>query len=334
MKVSYAGLAVLLKKTLSPLYLLSGQEPYLLNDAALMIKRAWHQQGESDDTILTIEKSSDWHDLVANANTYSLFAERVLLDARFEKKTIDSAEKEALKQYLNAANPRSLILIRAPMLTSKQLQWLTQEDKGVMVAITPFSEYEFKQWIIFELKQRLIQYDADVPELIYYYTQGNLLACSQVIEKIDLIVGNTTLVTSSVLKEQLTDQCEYGLYQLVDACLAAKTTKAIHCFRQLSADQTAINLIIWVLAQEIRQLHKLAFSLSQAISLEAACKKLAIWSTRVKLYAKALNRLSIGQLEALLQDCQRLDEQIKSNQAKQVHLGVEQLILTFSHHFS
>ena len=327
MIIKHQDLPFSLRKKLYALYILTGQDPYLLNDAALLIKKAWRQQGESDEQIIQLEQPADWNTLQEEANSYCLFSQFLLLDARFDKKSIDVSSKKVLQDYLLNINPRTLILLRAPNVPSKQLQFIANNEHTVLVQAYALSHVALQRWVATQLTGKQFRYDSSIPALICQYTQGNMLACAQLIEKLTLIHAENENLTTAMVTEQLSDQCHYQLYELADACLNAQTDKAIHLLRQAHDNKTEASLILWLLSQEIRLLIQLSHLRQQSIPFLTACNQLKIWPQRAKAYELALNRLPITQLYQLLSTGQQLDEQIKSNQTVSIWHGLERLAM-------
>lgn len=329
MVIKYPALLQHLKKSTKPIYVLTGLDPYLLNDAVLNIKKAWRQQGEIDEKIIHINTPADWKSLQDEANSYSLFADLVLLDIRFDKKTMDATGKEAINQYLQNINSRSFIILQLSAVPAKQLQWLSNNEHVVLVQILPFSENELRHWIASQLTKGSITYHPDVPHLIYQYAQGNMLACAQVIEKLSLSFDKSQELTVADVEPQLIDQCDFELYELADACLASKEEKTLHLLRHAHNTRAEPTLILWLLTQEIRQLIQLLYLQKQDIPFSTACGLLKIWPKRTKLYETALARLSLAGLYQLLQVSRKVDEQIKTTQAYSIWYAIEKLALLF-----
>ena len=327
MNIKYQAIAQNLRQKLYSVYILTGQDHYLLNDAALAIKKAWRQRGECDEQTIQLNVPADWTLLREEANSYSLFSEYVLLDARCDKKTIDAAGKKMLQHYILNINSRCLIILRAPNVPSKQLQLLANNEHTVLVQAYPFAPAELQRWITTQLQHHAIRHEPQIPALIHQYTQGNMLACAQVIEKLVLINNEGELLTTPVVLEQLSDQCDYQLYELADACLSARADKAIHLLRQACQNKTEPTLILWLLSQEIRLLIQLDHLLKQSMPISTACSQLKIWPQRSGSYEKILARLPLVKLQQLLQTCQQLDEQIKSNQSVTIWHGLESVAL-------
>jgi len=327
MLIKYQALASNLKNKLHAVYVLIGQEHYLLNDAVYSIKKAWKQQGDSDDKTLHLNTSTDWAMLLEEANSYSLFSELVLLDARFDKKTIDSAGKGVLTQYIEHINTRCLIVLRAPNLQARQLQWLSNHQQVLIVQAAPLTAAALKSWIISQLQTRSIRHEPEVPALIHQYAEGNMLACAQVIERLALISSPQLTLSTSDVMDQLIDQCDYQLYELADACLAANSEKAIHLLRQACLNRTEPTLILWLFTQEIRLLIQLSHKLKQLVAFNTACSQLKIWPQRAKLYQMSLARMPLARLYQLLHRSKELDEKIKSSQNHHIWDLFEQLVL-------
>lgn len=327
MIIKYQALAQQLTRKPTAVYILIGQDHYLLNDAALMIKKTAGPSNERDDKTLDITSANDWNLLLSEANSYSLFAEKILLDVRYDKKTFDAAGKKIIQAYINNINPRCLILMRAPQLPNKQLQWLASHEHVTIVQVSALPAHALQAWIENQLKLNHMQYEPDVPLLIHQYTQNNMLACAQLIEKVVLTNNTEEILTINLVKEHLIDQCDYPLYELADVCLKGQADKAIHFLRLASQRKGELTLILWILTQEIRQLIQLSHLISQSIPFSNACNQLKIWTQRMSLYEKPLKYLSQIDLHHLLQFSQQLDEQIKSGQNLQVWHGLEQLAL-------
>ena len=328
MNIKHPAIAHSLRQKLHALYILTGQDHYLLNETALHIKKAWRQRGECDERTLHMNGAADWEQLQEEANSYSLFTEFVLIDARCDKKSIEAAGKKILKHYTDNINSRCLIILRAPNVPSKQLQPLANNEHTVLVQIYPLAPTELQRWITTQLQQHGLLFAPDVPSLIHQHTQGNMLACAQVIEKLILITHQGERLTSETVLDQLSDQCDYQLYELAESCLSARPEKAIHLLRQACQNKTEPTLILWLLSQEVRQLIQLDHLIKQSVPLSTACSQLRIWPQRAKSYENTLARVPLNKLQQLLLICQQLDTKIKSIQSATIWHELERVALS------
>ena len=330
MLIKYPALNQALKKQSYAIYVLLGDALFYLNAATDLIKSHWKQTAESDYKLITIGSHSDWHSLVDEANHYSLFADRTLLDVRYDKKTLDSEGKNTLLQYLSATNPRCLILLRLSAVQPKQVSWLTNHNQVLATHVSSPNAAAMQTWITEQLHTQQIRFDPSIPQIIQQYTQGNMLACAQVIERLSLTYDSNTILSPTILLAQLQEQNEYLLYELTDACLQANMHQAIRVLHYAQQQKTEPTLILWLLTQEIRTLINLVHQHRQSNSWSAACQKLNIWSSKVRAYETSCTRLPLAYLYQLLQFAQQLDEQIKTN-THPIWESFEKLILHFCH---
>jgi DNA polymerase III subunit delta len=316
MLIKYAALPQHLQKSsLFPLYMIYGSDSYCMQKAASDIKKAF-QSGVWEEKKITLDSLEDWRFFIDEANSYALFSEKVLLHVYYEKKTLEASSKTLLIQYLSAVNPRCLIVFCAPHLTSKILQWVATSPEAALIPATPLDTNSMKKWIMDTLKAYSIQYEPQLPDLILQYTEGNMAACAQALEKIALIASpNLPLDTEEALM-QLTNQCDYTLYALTAACLEANGAKALRILQQLANTQTEPTLVLWLLAQEIRLL------------LDFDQKNSKIWPARIPLYQKMRKRISKNTLEYLLHFCFTVDQKIKTGIGIPIWQGLEGIALS------
>lgn len=316
------------KHPLPAIYILLGQDHFLLTEAANNIKQAWRKKdSEADETILHITGPSDWTLLNEKANSYSLFASNLLIDVRYEKQTLETAGKNFLDAYLKNINTSCLLLIRAPQLSMKQVQNFTNNNSVHVIQLFSLDASAMQHWIKEQLKQKGFSFATEIPSLIHQYTQGNMLACAQALEKISLVADDATL-TEALVKEQLVNQCDYQLFELSEACLLKNSNRAIQHLRHANNSGTEPTLILWLLAQEIRLLIQLIELNEQSIPFATACSQLKIWSQRARLYQSALRSAKKEHLLRLLQFCKKTDERIKSSYNSQIWPSLEQIALS------
>lgn len=330
MQLKHQGLTSSLKKALLPVYVLAGPERYFIEEEAKAIKAAYALNREVDHKLLTVDSSEDWQQIEEEANSYSLFASYVFLDVRYEKKSIDRVGKKIIANYLSSVNQRCLLLIRCPHVPLSQLQWLSASDKTVLVSAYPPSLQDMRNWIAKQLQQHQLKFTAHIPDIILHKVQGNMFACSQALEKITLIYPAGSTLQANEMLQQLSDQSEYQLYDLSEACLAGNTENALRILGKLLILPNEYSLILWIITQEIRLLLQLKHLLQQQRSLTEACAELKVWKQRVRLYQAANERLSSSLLQQLMLTAHNIDLLIKTGKnSRHVARLLESSVLSF-----
>lgn len=315
-----------LKNNLLPVYLVTGTDPFLLNSCVDTLKQTWHQahqhEGEGEEKRMHLAHANDWAELIAEANTYSLFSGQRLINASWDKKTLDAKGKAALKSYAADVNPNCMLILQAPLVPIRQWPDFSKHQDIALVTITSPNASTLLRWIEKQLKQEKFTYTREVPNLIQEYTQGNMRAAAQTIERLTLIHEPGTCLKIDDVREQLLDERDYKLYELSGACLEGNANKALDLVHRAQQDQTEPTLILWFITQELRLLEQIASGVSH--------QALNIRSFRTRQYQQASKRLSRADIYQLLRQSQALDAHIKSGSHAQLWRLLEQLIMTMS----
>ena len=111
MKLRFDQLADHLQQGLRPIYLLSGDEPLQLGEAADAIRAAARTQGFAEREVMHVEAGFDWNSLAAASNTLSLFAEQRLIDLRLPSGKPGREGGAALSGYAENPAPDTVLLI-------------------------------------------------------------------------------------------------------------------------------------------------------------------------------------------------------------------------------
>lgn len=328
MQIKHNYLAQQLQKKLSPIYWLAGQDTYLLEDSSTAIKKQIKSRYDCDEKIMTIQSVDDWRTVIEEANSYSLFSETTLLTIYYDKKSLESSGKKIINDYLNNINSRCFIIIRTPNITAKQLQWLIPLNDILFIIHYSLNKEAMTQWIVAQLQKNSFTFDVSLPALINQYTQGNMLACAQVIEKLSLSYSPNAHISVQQGLEQVFNQCEHNLFELIDACLLGQADKSIQILRYAAHNKTESILVLWMLTQEIRLLIQLQYCIKQNMDIKTACSQLKIWPQKSTLYQSAAKRINYETLQHLLNYCLIIDEQIKSNLNNQMWNSLEKIALS------
>lgn len=332
MIIKYPALELNLNKKLQQIYILTGSDPFLIIDARQKINKAWQKKHQSEKQIITIQNEDDWHLVQDTANSYSLFSEYLLLDVRYEKKSLLKEAVKIIKEYSENTNSKCLLILSCPNIPVKSLDKIGNHQEICLVQIYPFKLYEQKNWIITKLREAKLKFSADVPDIILQYSQGNMLASFQILNILQLVADSEQPLTGKIVYEYLIEQSEFSLYELRDACLQQNISQILKILKQITYHKFEPQLILWILGQEVRNLINLQHLL-QNHNIREACAKLKIWPSQVNLYQNALNTLSIDRLYKILQHIQEIDVKIKTSQKTLIPMELEQVALLFAKNY-
>jgi DNA polymerase-3 subunit delta len=288
-----------LQSELAPVYILSGDEPLLVQEAADSIRAAARQQGYASRELMHVERSFDWNSLLDAANNLSLFAERRIIELRMPTGKPGDAGRKALMAYCQRPAEDTLLLIITGKLDSaaQKSKWYTTLGKsGVAINAWPLEANRLPTWLGQRMRERGMQADAAALDLLAERVEGNLLAASQEIEKLHLLHGEGRIRVEDIA-DAVTDNARFDIYRLMDTALegdAAKTAKMLSALRE---EGTEAILLLWVISREIRSLASLAADCAPVSGgrpdpamIDQAMTQTRVWQRRKSLTKKALMR--------------------------------------------
>ncbi|MBK1693989.1 DNA polymerase III subunit delta [Chromatium weissei] len=313
MQLRFNQLNSQLNRQLAPIYLLCGDEPYQLGEAARLVRKKAHKQGFTEREVLDVDSHFDWNLLAAAAEAMSLFATRKLIELRVNQGKLGKEGGAAIRAYCERPCADNLLLILAPELESKDLQtqWVKAVDAlGAVVQVWPLKEKELEPWMNQRLETAGFQPEAGVAALLAERAEGNLLAAVQEVEKLRLLHAPGALKLDDLLGN-LADSARFDVYALMTAAIAGDRARVQRVLFGLRDEGTSEVLVLWVLARDVRMLAEAAGALARRESLETVLTTHRVSRQRQDGIVKALQKLSPNHLQRMLQRCLHIDLVIK-----------------------
>lgn len=336
MKLSPAQLGKHLQGPLAPVYVVSGDEHLLCQEACDAIRAACRQQDFSERQVLNVEAGFDWGQLIEAGASLSLFAERRLLELRIPNGKPGDKGTAALLDYLARPAEDTVLLISLPKLdgNTQKTKWakaLIDGKQVQFVQIWPVDAAQLPQWIRQRLSQAGLAADQEAVELIAARVEGNLLAAVQEIEKLKLLAEGGQ-VTAATVQAAVADSARYDVFGLIDAVLLGQPEHVLRMLDGLRGEGVEPLFIMTMLAREVRQLANIALQYSQGIPLDRAFSQARppVWDKRRPLVSKALQRHEVSGWQKLLMSAQLIDEQIKGQAAGDPWASLANLCLQIS----
>ncbi|MEE9492087.1 MAG: DNA polymerase III subunit delta [Gammaproteobacteria bacterium] len=306
-------LDALLKKSLAPVYLVHGDELLTQMECADAIRAEARCQGYTERQVFSVDRSFDWNSLAAESASLSLFAEQRILELRLPTGKAGTEGSKVLYEFIQQAIPDTLLLVIAGKLdaATKRTKWYKAfEQTGVTVAVYPIDAERLPAWITQRFQQRKMSVDAAAVALLTERTEGNLLACTQEIEKLYLLYGEGAAINADQVEDSVTSSARYTVYTLVDAAMLGDMSRCQQILRGLEAEGVPATLVLWALSREIHTLQSMAADLPGS-HLNTILTSWRVWDKRKPLVSAALQRLSGRHFPHLLRQCAQAERSIK-----------------------
>lgn len=328
MRINPRQLQQSLNKGLVPIYIVSGDEPLIVQECCDSIRAAARKNDFSERELLHAEQNFDWGKLLASAGSMSLFAEKKIVELRLPGGKPGDKGSKALQEFAALAGDDLLLLLVLPRLDRSQLnsKWIKALDqKGVLIQVWPVDAGEMPRWIHQRLRAAGLDAEPEAIQILAGRVEGNLLAASQEIEKLRLLSADN-LITAEMMNDAVASSARYDVFGLIDRALAADAEGAIKTLHGLRAEGVEAPVVLWALAREIRSLLEIGEKLDQGQPIA----RLVRIQKRQPLIQSALARLHPRQLESLLLRARAVDTAIKGGKGQDPWTGLLELTLNLS----
>lgn len=312
MRLRPEQLAGALAKGLGPVYAVCGDEPLLTDEAAAAIRTAARQAGAERQTS-QVEAGFNWSAWASEFDSLSLFASRRLVELRIPTGKPGVEGGKAIDAWCAAPPAETHLLVilpRADRAMQASKWYAALERAGTVVQVAAPAPDRLPAWIGARLARHGLKTDAETLAFLTNRVEGNLLAAHQEIEKLALLLppGAFDLETA---RNAVVDVARFDASDLAEAFLKGDAARYCRIIDGLAAEGETPILALWLLAQELRTLYRVAGGIEAGEPLPALLREHKVWESRQALVTRALKRLRAADLAAALVEASRVDRASK-----------------------
>ncbi|NVK10976.1 MAG: DNA polymerase III subunit delta [Gammaproteobacteria bacterium] len=315
MIVSVEQLYNQLSAPLSGIIWIASDEPLVTQELLDELRRAAKQQGYEDRQRFFSGPRFDWSEVLASANSLSLFSTLTFLDIQHQG-SFDDAFKKAVTQLAEAQLQDTLIIIQTDKLDNKQLKskWVKAiEEASTVCTVKPVYANQFSGWLNQRAQKCGLSLSPQAVEALAEKTEGNLLAAAQEVEKLALFHHGKTVEIEDVVYS-VADSARYNVFNLIDRLLEGDAAHALKTLSGLKAEGNDTMYILWALTREIRTLIQVKKLQQAQQDNDSALMRLGVMKMRSRLVRNAAQRIPFNALVTTLELCEKVDTAAKSGQ--------------------
>jgi len=312
-KIPGDNLASTLARGLAPIYLITGDDPLLVNEAADAVRARAREQGFTERDLHVVERGFDWNDLLAASRALSLFAQRKIVEIRMANPTPGEEGGSAIVELAEHPSPDNVILVITGKMDGRtqNAKWVSAiEKQGTVVQIWPLDLAKLPNWIRDRLARHGLQADATVVNMLAERVEGNLLAAHQEVEKLSLLLPPGPL-TADAVTEAVADSARFDVLQLGEAAMRGQASRALRILEGLRGEGVELPIVLWAVNKDLQWMAQAQHLMRNGQSVDAAMNAVYVWRPRQAAMRLALARLKPGAVRGLLSDAARFDRAIK-----------------------
>lgn len=243
-------------RELAPAYLIAGDEPLQVGEAADALRARARECGFSERVVHFAERGFDWEQLRGSAAGLSLFGERRLIELRLPTGKPGAQGAATLRALLDPPPPDVVLLVITGKLDAEaqRAEWVRAIDAaGVWLTVPEITPARLPDWLRGRCRQAGLDVDDEALPLLAERVEGNLLAAHQEIERLRLLHPGGR-ITAELVAGGVADHSRFDVFALGDAVLGGDASRALHVLDVLQGEGVEGTLVLWVLARELRVL--------------------------------------------------------------------------------
>lgn len=302
-----------LSKAPAPVWLVSGDEPLLVDEAVTAIRASARARGYLERESALADAGFDWSGWMAGFASLSLFASQRLVELRLPTGKPGVEGGKVLEQWAERPPADTLLLVilpRADKATQATRWFAALERVGHVVTLVAPTVEQLPAWIERRLARHALSAQPDTLAWLAARVEGNLLAAHQEIEKLALLVPPGPLSLTAA-RAAVVDVARYDVGDLAEAFLKGDAARYCRVLDGLRAEGEALPRVLAVLAGDVRALYRLRDGLGRGRRLADLMREAGVWQSRQPLLTQALKRLGDDGAAWALRGLARLDRAAK-----------------------
>lgn len=313
MKTTLGQLPQLLRKGLAPVYLVSGDEPLLVQECCDQIRSAAKEAGFHDRLTFHADQQLNWNTVADEFSAMSLFSERRRIEIRLPTGKLGDG-RSVLERVLQQPPEDIMVLLISARLDAAETRrkWYKElQSKGVHVPVWPVDADKFSGWLQQRASNKGLNLTREALAMLAERLEGNLLAASQELDRLSLLTDGNA-IDEVVIEQAVQDSSRFNGFELVTELISGRAPHAGKMIGVLQQEGENPLGLLAVLSRDLNLLLELKTGVNRTENPTAFFKKRGVFQPqRARALEQAARRLNPMQLHEAIKLCSQIDRAAK-----------------------
>ncbi len=309
------------------IYLIFGEERYLVKNVKKSLLSATVSQGDTMNFSSYFGKTIDMNEVIQNADTLPFFADyRVIL---LEDSNLFKAANDTFLQFLDRI-PESTILVCVESAVDKRSKTYKKvKSIGYICEYNRMTTEELEQWAADKLTKAGKKIRKNTMTHFIRTVGNDMDNILSELEKLIAYCKDKEEVESADIDEICVTEINGKIFEMIDAMSSKNQKKALELYYDLIAVREAPMGILFMLTRQFNIMLQIKELQNKRQPLSQITDKLSMNPYVVKKTAAQCNNFSEKRLRNALENCLRLEESVKKGNMDE-KMAVELIIVRYS----
>jgi DNA polymerase III subunit delta len=297
---------------LGPLYLLYGDEPYLVERAVKKLLERAVDPGFRDFNLnIFYGNECKGDEVFSAAQTLPMFADRRVVLVK-KGGDLSAAAMEILLSYLQDPCPQTCLVLQAEKVDGRKKFFAEFKKRGEAVEFKRPYENQLGPYVRDEVRASGKKIDAAAADLLAYLVGNNLQELVSQIEKLCVYCGKKETIGIDDVKAIVSDTKVESVFEFTDALGSKDLAKALRMLTTLIQDGEAPLRMLGAVARHYRQLWQVRELLDRRLSPGDIAKSAGINPYFLKKVTEQARNYEVRELKQIFERMLELDQAFKS----------------------
>jgi len=309
-------------KTLHPIYMLLGEEAFLMQETLRHIVQASLLEEEKDFNLSIYDmEETAVETALEDAETLPFMGERrvvVIKNPGFltseKKKEKVEHRIEKLEQYIHSPAPYSVVVFVAPYEKLDERKKITKllKKQATVLEMKSLSDADTIKWMENVAHEAHVELEKNAIQQLLILTAGDLMVIHQELQKLSMFVGEGGLVTVDTVNLLVARTLEQNIFDLIDHVIHKRSKNALRIFYDLLKNNEEPIKILSLLVNQFRLILQVKELSTVGYGQQQIASTVKVHPFRVKLALQQARLFQTEELAMILMELAEADYEMKT----------------------
>ena len=235
MQAFFSLLSKIEKNQFSPLYLLSGTEPFYIDTILkALTNKLVHEESKAFDFSQFYGKDTNVNEILESVKRYPMISKFNVVVVK-EAQLLNSIEFDLLASYAQNPLPQSILIIcyRNKIFDKRKKLYKAIEKNGDLLIVKPIYESNLNPWIESQAKNLKMNISPVAIELLATNVGSNLSGLDNELKKLKLLISEDVIITEDHIEKHVGISKKFNSFELQKAIGLGRFSRAFQIIQYL-----------------------------------------------------------------------------------------------------